>query len=41
MTGLEPIQYIESQSTEWLEYLYNMTGLRPNQYPNTEMSPNQ
>ena len=35
MIGLEPIQYIG------LEYLYKITGLRPSQYPNTEMSPNQ
>ena len=36
--------WIESQSVKLmngLEYLYKITGLRPSQYPNTEMSPNQ
>ena len=36
--------WIESQSVKFingLEYLHKITGLRPNQYLNTEMSPNQ
>ena len=46
MTGLKPIHWywIESQSVKLMNswgYLYKITGLRPSQYPNTEMSPNQ
>ena len=36
--------WIESQSVKLMNgwgYLYKITGLRPNQYPNTEMSPSQ
>ena len=36
--------WIESQSVKLMNswgYLYKITGLRPNQYLNTEMSPNQ
>ena len=36
--------WIESQSVKLMNgwgYLYKITGLRPSQYPNTEMSPKQ
>ena len=43
-TNLVHRYWIESQSVKFmngLQNLYKITGLRPNQYPNTEISPNQ